>query len=235
MCGRFVLNATAEQLAMLFDLAETPRELAPRYNIAPTQPVAIVRLQEGSRGDAPKRELSYAQWGLIPSWAKDPSIGSKTINARAEGVDEKPSFRAAFKRRRCLVPATGFYEWKKKGSSKEPHFIAMEDGAPFAFAGLWETWSPPDGGLIDTCTIITTEPNELMETLHNRMPVILRRDDYAFWLGTGKDATPQELGELKSLLRPYDAGEMVAWPVAARVGNPRNEGADLIVSTRMTF
>lgn len=234
MCGRFVLGASAEQLELLFDLAETPRELEPRYNIAPTQPVAIVRLKEGKR-DAPDRELTYAQWGLIPSWAKDPSIGSKTINARSEGVDEKPSFRAAFKRRRCLVPATGFYEWKKRGSSKEPYFISMEDGEPFAFAGLWETWSPADGGQIDTCTILTTEPNELMAELHNRMPVILRREDYAFWLGAGKDSTTQELGELKSLLLPYAAEEMVAWPVAAKVGNPRNQGAELIKSTRTTF
>lgn len=233
MCGRFVLNANAEQLQLLFDLAERPHELAPRYNIAPTQPVAIIRTE--GRGDALKRVLTYAQWGLIPSWAKDPAIGNKMINARAEGIDEKPSFRSAFKRRRCLIPATGFYEWKKKGSSKEPYFISMEDGELFAFAGLWETWSPADGGQVDTCTIITTEPNAMMADLHNRMPVILRRDDYAFWLGAGMDATSQEADELKSLLRPFADEEMVAWPVAARVGNPRNEGADLIQSTRTVF
>lgn len=233
MCGRFVLNANAEQLKLLFDLAETPREIAPRYNIAPTQPVAIVRVSAASAGsDDLARELTYTQWGLIPSWAKDPSIGQKMINARAEGLAEKPSFRAAFKRRRCLVPATGFYEWKKSGSNKQPYFITMEDGEPFAFAGLWETWSSPDGGELETCTIITTEPNDLMSQLHNRMPVILPRDEYATWLGSGKDDSPAQLSQLHHLLRAYPAEEMTCWPVDRKVGNPRHEGAELIESVK---
>lgn len=223
MCGRFVLNATPEQLKALLDLSEAPY-VEPRYNIAPTQPVAIARLNPQNQ----HRELTHTLWGLIPSWSKDPSIGAKMINARAETVAEKPSFRAAFKRRRCLVPATGFYEWQKQGSAKQPYFIYMKNKLPFAIAGLWEQWLSPDGTELQTCTLLTTTANELMEPLHDRMPVILSPDDFAMWLGTGKDSTPRELDQLQHLLRPFDASNMDAYPVDKAVGNVRNEGAGLI-------
>ncbi|MFN8443140.1 MAG: SOS response-associated peptidase [Caldilineaceae bacterium] len=223
MCGRFVLNATPEQLKALLDLPETPT-VEPRYNIAPTQPVAIVRLD--AKGQ--EREFVHTLWGLIPSWSKDPSVGGKMINARAETVAEKPSYRAAFKRRRCLVPATGFYEWQKQGTNKQPYFIHMADKLPFAIAGLWEQWMSPDGSELQTCTLLTTTANELMETLHDRMPVIVASEDYEQWLGTGKDATPRELDQLQHLLRPFDTKKMAAYPVDKAVGNTRNEGAGLI-------
>ncbi len=229
MCGRFVLNASAEQLQLLFEVGDVP-QIEPRYNIAPTQPVAIVRMTESG-----KREFAHVLWGLIPSWAKDPSIANKLINARSEGVTEKPSFRNAFKRRRCLVPASGFYEWKKNGSSKEPWFITMESGDPFAIAGLWEIWNAPDGGQLETCTLLTTEPNELAAKLHNRMPVIIARDDYALWLGSGKEDHKEYLAEVHHLMRPFPAEEMTAWPVGSKVGNPRNEGAELMKSTKVQF
>lgn len=223
MCGRFVLNATPEQLKALFDLPEAPT-VEPRYNIAPTQPVAIVRLD--AKGQ--EREFAHTLWGLIPSWSKDPSVGSKMINARAETVAEKPSYRAAFKRRRCLVPATGFYEWQKQGTNKQPFFIHMADKQPFAIAGLWEQWMSPDGSELQTCALLTTSANELMESLHDRMPVIVAPEDYAQWLGTGKDSTPRELDQLQHLLRPFDTQKMAAYPVDKAVGNTRNEGSGLI-------
>jgi putative SOS response-associated peptidase YedK len=218
MCGRFTLHASPDEVAAFFGLDEAP-ELAPRYNIAPTQPVGIVRLAQNGR-----REWALVHWGLIPSWSKDPSMGAKMINARAETVAEKPSFRAAMKRRRCLVPADGFFEWKRGGSAKQPYFIHMQDGRPFAFAGLWEMWTSPDGSELDSCTIITTEPNTLMSDLHNRMPVILQPEDYDAWLGQGKDADARELGQLQHLLRPLDDGLLEAVPVGKYVNSPMNEG-----------
>lgn len=218
MCGRFTLHASPEEVATLFGL-DTPPELAPRYNIAPTQPVGIVR-----RDPEGGREWALVYWGLIPSWSKDPSMGAKMINARGETVAEKPSFRAAMKRRRCLVPADGFYEWKRTGSAKQPYFIHMQDGRPFAFAGLWEMWTSPDGSELDSCTIITTGPNELMSALHNRMPVILQPEDYEQWLGEGKDADARELDQLQHLLRPLDDGLLEAVPVSRYVNSPTNEG-----------
>jgi putative SOS response-associated peptidase YedK len=223
MCGRFSLNASPEQLAERFDLPEAPT-VAPRYNIAPTQPVAIVRLNPQSKA----REWTHVLWGLVPSWAKDPSMGAKMINARAESVAEKPAYRAAFKRRRCLVPATGFYEWQKLEKRKQPHFIAMRDGQPFAFAGLWESWHSPDGSALESCTILTTDPNEVMSPLHNRMPVIVAPADYAQWLGSGEDETPHALDQLRHLLRSYPADEMVAYPVSTYVNSPFNEGESCI-------
>jgi putative SOS response-associated peptidase YedK len=223
MCGRFTLSITPEQLAALFELDAAPI-LAPRYNIAPTQPVGFVRFDAA----AESRVWHLAHWGLIPSWSKDPSLGAKMINARGETVDEKPSFRTAFKRRRCIVPATGFYEWKQGGSGKTPYFIspAADDPMPlFDFAGLWETWTGPDGGQLDSCTIITTEANELMAELHNRMPVILAPADFTEWLGTGRDASAMEQAQLRHLLHPYPSERMQAWPVSTYVNRPGNEGA----------
>lgn len=218
MCGRFTLTAKPTTLATLFDLDDVP-EIAPRFNIAPTQPVAAVRLAPRAQ----KREFTYLTWGLIPSWAKDIRMGSRLINARAETVAEKPSYRAAFKRRRCLIPADGFYEWQKLEDRKQPYYIAMRDRNPFAIAGLWEHWEGGDGSVIQSCTLLTTEPNELVAPLHNRMPVILHPADYEEWLHPGADP-----GQLMHLLRPYPAAEMVAYPVSAFVNSPANDGPDCI-------
>jgi putative SOS response-associated peptidase YedK len=167
-----------------------------------------------------KNRLDFFTWGLIPSWAKDPSIGNRMINARAETLAEKPSFRSAFHRRRCLILADGFYEWRKDdGKSKTPMYIRLEDGSPFAFAGLWELWNAPDGSQVLSCTIITTEPNPLMEKIHNRMPVILPEKAYSLWLQSG-EADPNALSEL---LKPYPAEEMVAYPVSRLVNSPDND------------
>jgi putative SOS response-associated peptidase YedK len=223
MCGRFTLHTAPGLLAELFDLPAEPY-LAPRYNIAPTQPVAIVRTQ----GADAAREWALVHWGLIPSWSKDPSIGARLINARAETVEEKPSFRAAFRRRRCLIPTDGFYEWQRVGKAKQPYYITLEEGAPFAFAGLWETWVGPDGSALDSCTIVTTEANALMEPLHTRMPVIVDPEDYGLWLGRGAETPKDELGGLVDLLRPYPPERMAARTVSKYVNSPFNEGAECI-------
>jgi putative SOS response-associated peptidase YedK len=205
--------------------------LAPRFNIAPTQPVAAVRLAPESG----QRQLAFLKWGLVPAWAKDPAIGNRLINARAESVAEKPAFRAAFRRRRCLVVADGFYEWQRSGGRKQPYFIRLRDDRPFAFAGLWESWegkdvprtfweTVPGTSLLETCTLITTGPNELMEPIHNRMPVILAPNDYDRWL----DPAIQEPDALRPLLRPYPASAMLALPVSPHVNNPRNDDAECI-------
>lgn len=219
MCGRFTLVAPGEAVAELFQLPLTPT-LAPRYNIAPTQPVAAVRISPGTGN----RELTYFNWGLIPRWAKDPTIGSRMINARAETAAEKPSFKAAFKYRRCLVPADGFYEWQKLNGKKQPVRIQVQDGQLFAIAGLWEHWISPDGSEIESCTLLTTEPNELLLQVHNRMPVILAPDDFALWL----DPHAQHPGEVQHLLRPYPAEEMSFYPVSTFVNDPRHEDPQCI-------
>jgi putative SOS response-associated peptidase YedK len=182
--------------------------MMPRYNVAPTQQVGVVRTADG------QRELSFMQWGLVPRWAKDPKIGSQMINARAETAAEKPSFRDAFKRRRCLVVADGFYEWKKTGGkTKQPFYIRMKDNRPFGFAGLWERW-----GELESCTILTTCPNELCASVHDRMPVILSPNDYDQWLDPKVTDAPQ----LQLLLDPYPSDEMTADPISTHVNNVRN-------------
>lgn len=223
MCGRFTLTASPEQLAALFELPQEP-VVVPRYNIAPTQPVAVVRLQPQTA----QREWALTYWGLIPSWSKDPSIGARMINARSETVTEKPAFRAAFKRRRCLVPTTGFYEWKKVGKGKQPYYITTPDRSPFAIAGLWEYWEGADGSALESCTLLTTSANGLMSPLHDRMPVIVEPADYAQWLGTGRDETPNALDNLQHLLRSYPDDGLVAYPVSSYVSNAHNEGAACI-------
>lgn len=219
MCGRFSLFASPEQLAEAFDLPEAPI-LAPRFNIAPTQPVGIVRLDPATQ----QRMWALTHWGLIPSWSKDPSMGARMINARAESVPEKPAFRAAFKRRRCLVPSSGFYEWKKVQEGKEPYFIMPADDGLFALAGLWEIWTGPGGEEIQSCTILTTEANELMEPIHDRMPLILDEGDWSEWLGSGSEDPPARLAVLQHLFRPYDPKRMKLRPVSTYVNSPRNEG-----------
>ena len=220
MCGRFALYVTLEELTDFFGLPEPPAHFAPRYNIAPTQPVGIVRINARTQ----EREWALALWGLIPSWSKDPSMGARMINARAETVEEKPSFRAAFKRRRCILPASGFYEWKKTNGSKQPYFIPSASNEPLGLAGLWESWSGPNGEELESCTILTTDANEAVADLHDRMPVILAPEDYDEWLGAGKDATPAQLSQLKHLLRPFPAERMTLYPVSTYVNSPRNEG-----------
>lgn len=212
MCGRFTLIATGEELATQLSLPEAPF-VAPRYNIAPTQPVAAVRMNE--RGE---REFTHFQWGLIPSWAKEPSIGSKLINARAETVAEKPSFRNAFKRRRCLIPASGYYEWQQLNGRKQPMYIHRADGDLLVFAGLWELWQPADGSMLETCTILTTDPNDDTAAIHNRMPVILEAPDYGMWLDP---ATPAD--SLHHLLRPFGGAPLAAHPVSTAVNRPQND------------
>ncbi len=220
MCGRFTLTVNKEQLQQAFPGVDVGPSVAPRYNIAPTQPVAVIA------NNAPSR-LDYFVWGLIPSWAKDPTIGSRMINARADTLAEKPSFRTAYRRRRCLIPASGFYEWKQDpgSKSKTPMYISLASGKPFAFAGLWDLWNAPDGSQVLSCTIITTEPNEMMASIHNRMPVILDPDVYSLWL----DPNERRPDELDSLLRPYPAGEMAAYPVSRQVNSPQIDAPELIL------
>lgn len=218
MCGRFSLSASPAELATLFDLDNFP-ELPARFNIAPTQPVAVVRQAH----DSTRREVTLMRWGLIPSWAKDISIGSRMINARAETVAEKPSFRAAFKRRRCLIPASGFFEWQKRADRKQPYFIGMEEQGPFALAGLWEYWEGADGSALETTTILTTTPNDLVKPLHNRMPVILHPQDFSDWLNPSTRAD-----FLMHLLRPYPAADMIAYPVSTLVNSPANDRPECV-------
>ena len=218
MCGRFTLRTSPAVLAEVFELLREP-ELTPRYNIAPTQPVAVIRPSRSGHG----RELTQMHWGLVPSWAKDPSAAARMINARAESVATKPTFRSAFRCRRCLVPADGFYEWKKVGTKKQPYYFTLRSGEPFAFAGLWEHWGH-NGSALHTCAIITGEPNELAGQIHDRMPVILRPEDYDRWL----DPRSKEVDALQPLLAPYPADEMAMQAVSTRVNNARNDSPDCI-------
>jgi putative SOS response-associated peptidase YedK len=214
MCGRFTLTDPNADLAVQFDLPSIP-SLQPRYNIAPTQPVAAVRIA----AEGTVREMVLLHWGLIPFWAKDPEIGARMINARAETVADRPAFRHAFRRRRCLVVADGFYEWQKQNGTKQPFYIRLRDAQPFAFAGLWERWEGADTGVIESCTLLTTQPNELMLPLHNRMPVILQPKDYDLWL----DPEMQKVESLQPLLQPYPSQEMAAYAVSRWVNSPDND------------
>ena len=209
MCGRYTLSTPAGRLAEVFQLDSTV-EITPSYNVAPTQQVAAVLEDEGGR------RLEMLRWGLVPSWADDPEIGSRMINARSETAPEKPSFRRAFRGRRCLIPADGFYEWKRENGGKQPYYFRMQDGRPFAFAGLWESWEKGDGPL-RTCAILTTRANSVLEEIHDRMPVILPHDAYNAWLDP--DADREELGEL---MIPYPEGDLETYPVSRFVNSPRN-------------
>lgn len=217
MCGRFTLTANPTVVQDAFSLTTIPDGIEPRYNVAPTQPVAVITNEDASA-------LTFHRWGLVPSWAKDITIGNKLINARAETAHEKPSFRAAFKRRRCLIPTTGFYEWKKTGGAKAPHFIHLRDEPVFAFAGLWEVWYSPEGDQLRTCTILTTDANAMMTPLHDRMPVILNPSDYALWLS--KDEL--EVEELLPLMRQYDPDRMTHYEVSPMVNRPTIDSPELV-------
>jgi len=239
MCGRFTLSVDPADLQEAFPEFIFPAQVGARYNIAPTQPVLVLPNDGTNRAD-------FFVWGLIPSWAKDPAIGSRLINARAETLAEKSSFRSAYKYHRCLIFADGFFEWQAKpggvlqserhaddtkpsaqpaSKSKLPHLIRLKSGKPFAFAGLWEHWQSPDGSEIKSATIITTSPNELMTPIHNRMPVILQHEAYSRWL----DPTPLSPVDLNSLLIPYPAGEMIAYPVSTLVNSPANDLPEVLV------
>lgn len=223
MCGRFSQRQSAEAIAQAFQVVEVP-SLAPRYNIAPTQAVATVVQTPQQEG----RQLKLLHWGLIPSWAKDPKIGSKLINARAETVAEKPAFRSAFRQRRCLVVADGFYEWQQQEDKKQkqPYYVRFKDESPFAFAGLWERWEDPNGDEIQSCTLLTTQANELMRPIHNRMPVILDPKAYELWL----DPEVKKPELLQPLLQPYPPEQMTAYPVSKLVNKPTNDTSDCINS-----
>ncbi len=214
MCGRYELHTHPAALALALGLKFTP-EIAPRYNIAPTQQVPVVRVCEA------ERRLSQVRWGLVPFWAKDVSIGSRMINARAESVATRPGYRDAYRKTRCLIPASGFYEWAKlTDGKKQPVRVYMADEGPFAFAGLWSRWGPRDAE-VETCAIITTEANELCARVHDRMPVILAPNDYERWLDTS-DADPVDL------LRPYPSSAMRAYPISTRVNSPKNDDPEII-------
>ncbi len=218
MCGRFTLRTPPVDLVELFDLLREPMWV-PRFNIAPSQSVLAIRSDQGGR------KSGLLTWGLVPSWVKDPKIGSRMINACAETVATLPSFRAAFKRRRCLIAADGFYEWQKTGGkTKQPYFIGLEDDRPFAFAGLWAHWVDTDGSTIFSCTIITTTANSLREEIHERLPVLLAPDDYDCWL----DPKIEGGDELEALLVPCDANAMRRYPVSTFVNNPRHDGPECV-------
>jgi putative SOS response-associated peptidase YedK len=216
MCGRYMLTTPVDALRQMFLFTERPN-LAPRYNIAPTQEVPIVRPTRDGAG----RELIMVRWGLVPYWADDPKIGNRLINARRESVARTAAFREAYQRRRCLVPADGFFEWQKDGRTRQPLVVRRKDQAPFAFAGLWERWPQPGGGVLRSCTIITCPANELIAPVHDRMPVILATEDYERWLDPSR-------ADGRELLEPYPAAELEAFPVNPRVNSPQYDDPECI-------
>ena len=215
MCGRYRLSRRKQLVEEYFGAVSEDYEWNPRYNIAPSQAVLAVRWDARE----PVRRLSTMRWGLVPSWARDPSIGYKTINARAETVSTTASFREPFKSQRCLIPADGFYEWKRDGKIRQPYCFEVNDGELFAFAGLWDRWRNPQGELLESCTILTTTPNSLLANIHDRMPVILRPDHYDLWL----DPAFRNTASLLEMLKPLAAGLMRRYPVSTRVNQVEND------------
>jgi putative SOS response-associated peptidase YedK len=218
MCGRYSFSPEIQQIITRFKIDEVTFEYTPRYNIAPSQMIPAIIANEG------RNRLGLLKWGLIPFWAKDEKIAIKTINAKAETVHEKPAFKHAFRKKRCIIPADGFYEWKKTNTGKQPMRITLKSEEPFGMAGLFDTWTAPDGTKVHTCTIITTKPNELVVDIHDRMPVILRPEDEEIWL----DREKQDVELLQSLLVPYPAEEMRAYMVSPLVGNVKNDSVECI-------
>ena len=220
MCGRFILTLDPVELQEAFDLGEFPLEWTPRYNIAPGQPIAVV-------DDLQTRKVGYMRWGLVPYWAKDRSIGNRLINARAETIAEKPSFRSAFTHRRCLILANGFYEWSKAdkagGRAAIPHLFELRNGGPFAMAGLWESWRSPEGEMVKSCTIVTTNANEIVGRVHERMPVLFSPVSAWDWL---ENRSP---GDLLKLLQPYPPEMMVSHPVSQAVNNPKQDDPSVVL------
>jgi putative SOS response-associated peptidase YedK len=223
MCGRYAFFSPAEAVRRTVALDDVP-ELEPRYNIAPTQDVPAVR-----SGEEGRRAFAMLHWGLVPKWAKEKAIGNRMINARAETLAEKPSFRDAFRRRRCLVVADGWYEWQVAPGGKQPWFIRMKDARPFAFAGLWERWKDPaNASLLESCTIVTTDASASIRKIHDRMPCVLPEAQWDRWLDTAYADTEQ----LTQLLAPYDPKGLAFWPVSRQVNAPKNQGAKLIEQDR---
>lgn len=221
MCGRYAFFSPAEAVKRVFALDDVPA-LEPRYNISPTQDIAAVRM-----GEEGARALSMLHWGLVPKWAKERAIGNRMINARSETLAEKPSFREAFKKRRCLVLADGWYEWQVAAGGKQPWFIRRKDARPFAFAGLWERWKDPaNNSTLESCTIVTTDAAESIKKIHERMPVVLEEADWDRWTDTAFSDTEV----LSELLKPCDPKTLEAWPVSREVNAPRNQGPELIAA-----
>jgi putative SOS response-associated peptidase YedK len=215
MCGRYRLSRRKQLIEEHFDSVSDEPDWSVRYNIAPAQPVAVIR----QHPKEPVRELSLVRWGLIPSWAKDPSGAARMINARSETADSKPAFRDALKSRRCMIPADGFYEWMRTGKMKQPYCFEVNEGELFAFAGIWDRWKGPSGDMIETCSILTTTPNAVTSPVHDRMPVILDPDGYELWLDPGM----QNVAAVVDLLKPYDARLMRCYPVSTRLNSVAND------------
>lgn len=223
MCGRYAFYSPAEAVRRTFALDDLP-ELEPRYNIAPTQSVPAIRAGEGGG-----RTLAMLHWGLVPKWAKERAVGNRMINARAETIAEKPAYRDAFRKRRCLVAADGWYEWQSAPGGKKPWFIRLRDGGPIGFAGLWERWKDPaDGSLLESCTIVTTDASASIRKIHDRMPVVLPEREWDRWL----DPAYSDAGMLAPDLRPYDPKALIFWPVSRLVNAPKNQGPKLIEEDR---
>jgi putative SOS response-associated peptidase YedK len=217
MCGRFTVTSSPEALRALYRYPEQPN-FPPRYNVAPTQPIAVVRLHEG------RRQFALMRWGLLPSWVKDPKNFTLLINARGESVCDKPAFRAAMKRRRCLIPADGFYEWQALAGRKQPYFVRAKSGTPLAFAGLWETWTGPNGEELDTATIVTTEANRMLSHIHGRMPVIVQPEAFDLWL----DCANVDARTAEALIRPAPEGLLEAYAVSTAVNRTANDSPRLL-------
>ena len=227
MCGRISQTKDLKKFAGRLNILENEiPKLKSRYNVAPSQEVVVI-IQEKEQ----RPTIAQFKWGLVPSWAKDMAIGNRMINARAETLTAKPSFRGPLRRQRCLVPADGFYEWKKQGRSKVPYYIRMKSGEPFAFAGLWSLWIAPNGSELRTFTIVTTEPNDLMKTIHHRMPVIFPEDAERVWLDPKRDDSK----ELESLLVPYPSDKLEAYPVSTLVNSPANDLPECMAPVRSLF
>jgi putative SOS response-associated peptidase YedK len=217
MCGRYAITSAPEAIRALFRYPEQPN-FPPRYNVAPTQPIPIVRLNEG------KRQFALVRWGLLPSWVKDPKNFTLLINARGESVIDKPAFRAAMKRRRCLIPADGFYEWKAIAGRKQPYYVRLKSGAPMALAGLWETWTGPNGEELETAAIVTTNANRALAPIHDRMPVILAPEAFDFWLNCA-DVDAQTAA---ALIAPAAENLLEAYEVSTAVNRTANDNAKLV-------
>ena len=219
MCGRFTLQYSGEMLAQIFGV-KAVQNIKPRYNIAPTQQAPVVRISPTDN----QLHIDYLKWGLIPSWAKDPAIGSKMINVRSETVDEKPSFKSALKHRRCIVPASGFYEWQEVDGKKHPLYIRLKDDSLMMFAGIWDHWKSPDGEAVESFSILTTSSNDLIQQLHDRMPVILNPQHKDIWL----DIQVSDPEQLKPYFAPYPSSLIEVYPVSDLVNSPKNDSPDCI-------
>jgi len=215
MCGRYRLSRRKQLVEEYFDSVSDEPDWSPRFNVAPTQPIPVLRQNPRE----PVRELSLVRWGLIPSWAKDASVAARMINARAETAAAKPAFRDALKSRRCLIPADGFYEWKKEGKAKQPFCFEVQEGELFAFAGLWDRWKDPSGKVVETCSILTTAPSAVTSAVHDRMPAILDPDGYDLWLDPGM----QNVAAASDLVKPYGARLMRSYPISSRINHVAND------------